>query len=288
MNRPGLLLLDKPVGPTSHDMVALVRRELGIRRVGHTGTLDPFASGLLLICLGWATRLAEYFHVLPKTYEATIVLGDARDTDDRTGEQIASSEAWKDLDIADVEEGLRQFLGSSDQMPPDYSARQLDGRRAYQAAREGDPLKLAARPIEVSEIRLLEWSPPRVDAVLTVSTGTYIRAIARDLGEALGCHGHLSALRRTRIGPFTPENASKPGSLGQGDPRIVPPLEAVGWMPRRILNGAEVADISTGKAVPAADVQTGVPVALVADGELAAIGFRDGDLLRPSKVFRGV
>jgi tRNA pseudouridine55 synthase len=288
------LILDKPVGPTSHDLVAVVRRELGMKRVGHTGTLDPFASGVLLVCVGSATRLVEYFHVLPKAYEATIVLGDRRDTDDHTGEQIAASDSWKALSIADVEAGLGQFLGSSEQMPPDYSARRVDGRRAHEAAREGDPLKLTARPIEVSEIRLLDWSPPSLGVALTVSTGTYIRAIARDLGERLGCHAHLSSLRRTRIGPFDLDAAADPSAFAEVGVQIVPPLDAVRWMPQRILSSVEVADISMGRAVPVGELQLpletvpGVDesvVAMAAAGELAAIGVRDGDLLKPAKVF---
>lgn len=294
MIRSGLLILDKPVGPTSHDMVAVVRRELGIKRAGHTGTLDPFASGLLLVCVGPSTRLVEYFHVLPKAYRATIVLGDRRDTDDCTGKQIASSYAWQSLSIADVEAGLQQFLGTSDQVPPDFSARRVGGRRAYDAAREGAPLRLAARSIEVAEIRLLDWSPPTLDVALTVSTGTYIRAIARDLGDRLGCHGHLSSLRRTRIGPFDLEDAVDPGALTETAGSILRPLEAVRWMPRRALGESEVADISVGRAVSLGEVEPpvspvpgmdGSAVAIVADGELAAIGIRDGDLLKPAKVF---
>lgn len=294
MTPSGLLILDKPVGPTSHDMVAVVRRELGIKRVGHTGTLDPFASGLLLVCVGSATRLVEYFHVLPKAYRATIVLGDRRDTDDCTGEQTASSDSWKDLSLADVEEGLSHFVGVTEQTPPDYSARQVAGRRAYAAAREGVPLELAARSIEVSQMRLVEWTPPSVDVAMTVSTGTYIRAIARDLGDRLGCHAHLSSLRRTRIGPFGLEDATDPSALSDAGVQLVPPLEALRWMPRRVLSGQEVEDISTGRAVSLGELElplervAGVEestVAIAAQGELAAIGIRDGDLLKPAKVF---
>jgi len=285
----GLIRLDKPVGPTSHDIVAIVRRRLGVKRVGHTGTLDPFASGLLLVCVGPATRLVEYFHALPKTYEATIVLGDRRDTDDLTGEQVAGSDGWKDLARADVERGLAKFLGSSDQVPPDFSARQVAGRRAYDAARQGDPLELAPRRIEVFDIGLRAWSPPSVDVTLTVSTGTYIRAIARDLGEDLGCHAHLSRLRRTRIGPFNVENASGPDDLTPTASCLISPLDAVGWMPQRVLEASEIVDISTGRAVPVGDLsvppEPGAPIAVSAEGELAAIAIREGDILKPTKVF---
>jgi tRNA pseudouridine55 synthase len=290
----GLLRLDKPAGPTSHDIVAIVRRQLGVKRVGHTGTLDPFASGLLLVCVGTATRLVEYFHALPKTYEATIVLGDRRDTDDLTGEQVARSDRWEDLSRADVARGLAKFLGSSEQIPPDYSARQVGGRRAYDAARQGDPLELEPRPIEVFDIELLAWSPPSVAVALTVSTGTYIRAIARDLGEDLGCHAHLSRLRRARIGPFDVEDASSPADLNPTGSGLISPLDAVGWMPQRVLEDFEIVDISTGRAVPVGDLRisseaappgAGAPIAVSAGGELAAIAIRDGDVLKPTKVF---
>jgi len=292
----GLLLIDKPVGPSSHDVVATVRRELGLKRVGHTGTLDPFASGLLLVCVGSATRLVEYFHVLPKTYETGIILGERRDTDDRTGVVVANSEQWKDLDRSAVEEALLGFEGISEQRPPDYSARRQQGRRAYKAARDGAPLELESRTVEISEIRLTNWSPPRADVVLSVSTGTYIRAVARDLGERLGCHAHLDSLRRTNIGAYDVSNALPGGRLAGASASIIAPLDALSWLSRRELTTEERVAVEVGKPVPKGDVVPPVqavdgldgaalPIALHARGSLVAIAALDGDLLRPSKVF---
>jgi len=292
----GLLFIDKPVGPSSHDVVATVRRELGLKRVGHTGTLDPFASGLLLVCVGSATRLVEYFHVLPKTYETGIILGERRDTDDRTGVVVANSEQWKDLDRSAVEEALLGFEGISEQRPPDYSARRQQGRRAYKAARDGAPLELESRTVEISEIRLTNWSPPRADVVLSVSTGTYIRAVARDLGERLGCHAHLDSLRRTNIGAYDVSNALPGGRLAGASASIIAPLDALSWLSRRELTTEERVAVEVGKPVPKGDVVPPVqavdgldgaalPIALHARGSLVAIAALDGDLLRPSKVF---
>ncbi len=299
MTPVGLLLIDKPVGPSSHDVVATVRRELGLKRVGHTGTLDPFASGLLLVCVGSATRLVEYFHVLPKTYEAGIILGERRDTDDRTGAVVASSEQWKDLDRSAVEEALLGFEGISEQRPPDYSARRQQGRRAYKAARDGRPMELESRTIDISEIRLTSWSPPRADVVLSVSTGTYIRAVARDLGERLGCHAHLDSLRRTRIGAYDVSTALPDGQLAGAAARVIAPLDAISWLSRRELTTEERDAVEVGKAVAKGDVVPPVvavdgldgaalPIALHARGSLVAIAALDGDLLRPSKVFHGM
>jgi tRNA pseudouridine55 synthase len=290
------LLIDKPEGPSSHDVVAEVRREFGLKRVGHTGTLDPFATGLLLICLGWATRLVEYFHVLPKTYEAAILLGEARDTDDHTGAVVATSDAWRSVSRESFEATLRSFLGVSEQRPPDYSARRSAGRRGYHAARAGETVVLESRPIVVSEARLLHWDPPCAEVRLTVSTGTYIRAIARDLGEHLCCHAHLRALRRTHIGRFDVSEATAANELAEAGPTPVTPLEAVGWMRRRELSEQEMAAIRVGQSIqagrlsPAPHPVTGVdtelgPTALHVDGALVAIARLEGDVLKPAKVF---
>jgi tRNA pseudouridine55 synthase len=295
----GLLLVDKPVGPSSHDVVAAVRRELGLKRVGHTGTLDPFASGLLLVCIGVATRLVEYFHVLPKSYEAGIILGESRDTDDLTGAVVASSDDWRSLDRSAFEEAILEFDGSFEQRPPDYSARRQDGKRAYKAARSGAPLTLESRTVEVSDIIVTNWAPPRVDIELSVSTGTFIRAIARDLGERLGCHAHLGCLRRTSIGNFGVSAAITGDNLAEAPARIMSPLDAVQWLRRRELTDDEVRAVEVGKQILLGDIalplnpvaglaSDGLPIALHSHGCLVAIGMIDGDLLRPVKVFHGL
>lgn len=295
--RAAVLLVDKPEGPTSHDVVQIARRALGTRRVGHTGTLDPFASGLLIFCVGPATRLVEYFHHLPKTYEAGVVFGEARDTDDRTGTVTERGDVGPELDAARLEAALAASRGESQQRPPDFSARRKDGRRAHEAARAGEPLALEARPIEVRSARLLDWSPPVARVAYEVSTGTYIRALARDLGAGLGCPAHLGTLRRTRIGPFEAHEAARATDIGWDAPGALPPLAALAWLPAREVTAEERTAIGYGQAIATGDVAspataaaTGLepaelPVVLHASGELIAMGRRADDVIRPEKVF---
>jgi tRNA pseudouridine55 synthase len=291
-----VLLVDKPGGPTSHDVVEVARRALGRRRVGHTGTLDPFASGLLILCVGRATRLVEYFHLLPKSYEAGIVFGEARDTDDRTGAVTARGEVGPELDEARLEAALAASRGESEQRPPDFSARRKEGRRAHEAARAGEPLALEARPVEVRTARLLAWDPPHARVLYEVSTGTYVRALARDLGQALGCPAHLDALRRTRIGPFDAGDADRPADIAWDAPGALSPFAALAWLPARELTADERTAIGYGQAIecgridPPATVALGLepdglPVALHEAGELVAIGRRVDAGIRPEKVF---
>lgn len=299
---PGILLIDKPEGPTSHDVVAEVRRAIGTRRVGHTGTLDPFASGLLILCIGKATRLVEYFHLLTKRYVATVALGRETDTDDRTGRETAVSDAWRSLDQAAVLAAVAARSGQQSQVPPDYSARKIDGQRAHRRVRAGEKVELAPAQVIVHSIRLLDWSPPSLSIEVVVSTGTYIRALARDLGRDLGCGAHLDCLRRAAIGPFEVDSALPAAELHDTDlcpdipARILAPVDALAWLPRRELTGAEATEISHGRAVAASGVQepclpgradppaeTG-PVVLVREGDLIGVARRDGELLRPVKV----
>jgi tRNA pseudouridine55 synthase len=302
--QPGVLLVDKPEGPTSHDLVAMARRALAIRRVGHTGTLDPFASGLLLLCVGRATRLVEYFHALPKCYEAAIVLGSETATDDHTGEERMRSDAWKSLDLAAVIQATSALEGPQSQVPPVYSARKIGGRRAHRLAREGREFEVAPSEITIHSIDITHWEPPHLQIVVRVSTGTYVRALARDLGRALGCGAHLSALRRTSIGPFEVGRARRAEELqtaaesGGDDLPLLTPLEALDWLPRRELSGSEAVEIAHGRPVDAVAIAEprisgfvsidpgGGPVLLEYGGELAAIARRDGPLLRPVKVLR--
>jgi len=299
---PGILLIDKPEGPTSHDVVAEVRRSVGTRRVGHTGTLDPFASGLLILCIGKATRLVEYFHLLPKRYEATLVLGRETDTDDRTGRETAESDAWRELDDETVLAATEARCGQQSQVPPDYSARRIEGRRAHQRVRAGEKVELAPAPVIVHSIRVLEWKPPELSIDVTVSTGTYVRALARDLGRDLGCGAHLDVLRRTAIGPFDVDDALPTSERGAPHPgsdvpaRILAPAEALGWLPRRELTAAELTEISHGRAVAAEEVDdprlpgpwdgtaADGPILLVRDGDLIGVARRDEGMLQPVKV----
>jgi tRNA pseudouridine55 synthase len=288
----GVLPVDKPVGPTSHDAVAAVRRALRTRAVGHTGTLDPFASGLLLICLGPATRLAEYFAPLPKTYVATMRLGQATDTDDHTGETIASSDAWGDLTGEAIEAVLAAQVGTIQQLPPAYSAKKVDGQRMYDVARRGGEVERTPATVTIYGIRIISIDLPDVVFEVECGNGTYIRAIARDAGEALGVGGHLRELRRTRIGPHDVTGAVPMDRLGEEDlvrEAMIAPADAVSHLPRVVADERGEADLRHGRAVQAPDgFAADGPVAVVsAGGALLAVGEAADGTVRPRKVFAG-
>lgn len=286
----GVLPVDKPEGPTSHDVVAAARRALGLRRIGHTGTLDPFASGLLLLCLGPATRLAEYLTALPKSYRATLRLGVATDTDDDTGEQIATSEGWRELTRARVEQALQGQVGEILQRPPAFSAKKVAGERMYAAARRGATIARDPVPVTIRAIRVLGYAPPEVDLEIDCDSGTYIRAIARDVGEELGVGGHLTRLRRTRVGDHVVEGALGLEQLGD-EARVaaalLPPAAALGHLPAVTVANEAAESLRHGRGVPApAESPAGEPLALLSSGgELLAVGERLGDEIRPRKVF---
>lgn len=303
----GILLVDKPAGPTSHDVVETARRALGERRIGHTGTLDPFAEGLLVLGVGPATRLAEYFHWLDKVYEARVRLGEETSTHDPEGEVVRSSEEWRALDAGRIEEVLGELTGRVSQRPPAFSAKRVDGERAHRAAREGRELELERVEVTVHELLLRGWSPPELELRARVGTGTYVRALARDLGRALGCGAHLRSLVRTRVGPYRLEDALDPGvlesrfreggaaGLGSAWRR---PAEALPWMPTRRLDPEEARAVGHGAAIPAGTVEpprwedSGLEarephVTLVREGRLLAVAEREDGRLQPRKVFAG-
>jgi tRNA pseudouridine55 synthase len=200
----GLLLVDKPAGITSHDVVEIARRAYGERSIGHLGTLDPFATGLLVLLLGRATRLANFLDVEPKVYEARIVFGNETDTDDSTGAVTRSAPLPEESIVA---ERIRDLTGNVLQIPPDYSAKSVDGTRAYKAARQGNPVEQKAVTITVSDWEIHDISSRSLLATITCSGGTYIRALARDLGRLAGSAAHLAELRRIAIGSFRVEDA---------------------------------------------------------------------------------
>lgn len=287
---PALLLVDKPEGPTSHDVIQVARRVLDVRRVGHTGTLDPFASGLLLLCVGRSTRLAEYFHLLPKTYSATAVLGVETDTEDCTGRTTGSSDEWRSLRREGIEGAALRLRGEHEQVPPAFSAKKVAGRRSYEAARAGESVELAARTVNVHSLAIGDVRPPEVDFVAEVSTGTYVRSLARDLGRDLGCGAHLSRLRRLSIGPFSVVDAVGLTELAEaaipaGATRSA--AQALSWLPTRNLSESEVSEIEHGRMIPdhAEGEDEDLPVAMVAGGRLVSVGRRDPEGLRPEKVF---
>jgi tRNA pseudouridine55 synthase len=283
----GVLPVDKPAGPTSHDVVARARRALHTRRIGHTGTLDPFATGLLLLCIGRATRLAEYLTGQPKTYEATVRLGTVTETDDATGAVSATSDGWRALMPAHIEEALASHTGRLLQRPPAYSAKKVDGERSYRLARRGDAPVLPPVEVEVFALDLVGSALPDVDIRVTVSAGTYIRAIARDVGEALGVGAHLVRLRRTAVGDHRVDGALSLEGLDDADTvaaALLTPLEALAHLPHIGLAPEQATSIRHGRRVPAPPGVDG-RVVLAHAGSLVAIAEATEGVLRPRKVF---
>ncbi|MGQ0715377.1 MAG: tRNA pseudouridine(55) synthase TruB [Gemmatimonadaceae bacterium] len=278
----GLLLVDKPAGVTSHDVVAIVRRALGERRIGHAGTLDPFATGLLVLLIGRATRLLPYLDGEPKVYEARIQFGVETDTDDATGRVVRQAPPPVRADV----DGARATLtGSIDQVPPDFSAKQVEGRRAHAAARGGAPLTLAPARVMVHSWATTQRSNDTLDAVITCSGGTYVRALARDLGRRAGSAAHLAALRRTRSGSFSVADACTLEVVQRGACHLVPPLNALGSLAVERLDDARVQRAVRGGLIDA--TVAGDRAALVApNGELVAVAVREGERWQPRTVLR--
>lgn len=291
----GLLGVDKPTGPTSHDVVAAARRALGTKRIGHTGTLDPFASGLLVLCVGRATRLVEYLAAFPKSYEAEVRLGRTTATLDTESPVLRERTGWETLTAGDIRAALTAMLGTQEQIPPVYSAKKVRGEAAHRRVRRGETVELAPVVVEVHELELLELRLPLMRLRVTASTGTYIRALARDLGETLGVGAHLTELRRTRIGPFGVDGALAADDLP--DPTAVaaawvPPLEALAHLPRLDLDPDAATRLQAGRAVPlppgipgARVPSPGAAVAVCAEDDLLAVAVLDRGMLRPRKVF---
>jgi len=202
----GVLNVDKPVGMTSHDVVARVRRVVGQRRVGHAGTLDPLATGVLVVCLGKATRLVEYLVEGLKVYRGTIRLGQVTETDDTEGAVIQEHETVG-VSLSQIEIELAKFRGEIDQVPPIYSALKRDGRALYEYARKGVALDIPSRTVIVHRLEVVAFESPYLVVDVACAKGTYIRSLARDIGQALGCGGHLAQLQRTAVGPFTLDDA---------------------------------------------------------------------------------
>jgi len=281
----GIILVDKPKGPTSHDVVQTVRRLAGQRRCGHTGTLDPFATGLLPLCLGRATRLARFVSDTAKTYVAVVRFGFATDTYDHTGQPLGPA-VDVSLDRGALESKLTEFLGDQDQVPPPFAAKRINGQRMYQLARAGRPVP--ARPVRVviHAIRLVEMEGDRVTLEAEVGAGTYIRSLAHDLGNRLGWGAHLVELRRTRVGPFRVEQAwtlPKLESLareGGMERAVLDPAEALSNLPALRLGSQAASRVSHGRAISPSDVEGLVPDVsagqacrlLGPQGELLAVG----------------
>ncbi|WP_193598629.1 tRNA pseudouridine(55) synthase TruB [Microbacterium sp. YJN-G] len=274
----GILLVDKPGGLTSHDVVARTRRAFGTRKVGHAGTLDPMATGLLVIGIEGATRLLTYIVGADKTYTATIRLGARTTTDDAEGEIVATADAaaWAHVDDAAVQRGIRALTGAISQVPSSVSAIKVGGRRAYDLVRSGEGVELAARQVTVSRFELLAQRRTDgfldLDVVVDCSSGTYIRALARDLGDGLGVGGHLTALRRTRVGGFDVADAVGIDDLAGA--RTLTPAEAASRvLPVLHVTADEARDLRQGKRlVGQRDRLTASEVAAVdPDGALVGV-----------------
>lgn len=281
-DRGGLLLVDKPGGVTSHDVVAIVRRAAGTSRVGHGGTLDPFATGLLVVLLGRGTRLIPFMDGDPKVYEAVIRFGAETDTDDVTGQVTGERAAPGAPAIADA---IRRLTGEIEQVPPTYSAKQIGGIRAYSAARRGAPLALEPSSIVVHGWETIDRTGNDLSVRITCNGGTYVRALARDLGRLSGSAAHLAALRRTRSGHFSAAGAVTLDQLRAGEFGLRPLRDAVPDMPAQRLELAEYGRVLHGNPIAA---RTDAPrVALLDDQEtLIAVATRCGDTLNPTLVLR--
>jgi tRNA pseudouridine55 synthase len=258
----GVLVVDKPAGPTSHDIVDRARRVLGTRRVGHTGTLDPFATGVLPLCLGRGTRLARFLTAGEKAYRARLRLGFATTTDDLTGEPLGPPRAV-DLRAAALESALRGLVGDLDQVPPAFSARQVGGQRLYELARRGEAVARAASPISVYALELVARGEDTLDLDVRCSAGTYVRALARDLGERLGCGAHLVSLRRTRSGGFGLEHAVAGDSFAGAAERVIPLSGLLLDWPAVTVGPGGARLVRHGRELQPPDVLSGFPTSAV-------------------------
>ena len=292
----GVLVVDKPVGMTSHDVVQAVRTGTGLRRAGHTGTLDPRASGVLVILVGPAVRLSEFVSASDKRYQAIIRLGSTTDTFDADG-KFTNSDEPVNVTEEQFEKVLGTFIGEIEQTPPPYSAVKVQGRKAYDMARQGEDVELTPRKITVHHLEVLEWAPPEVVIDVHCSSGTYVRSLANDLGTVLGCGAYLVGLRRTKSGRFSLRDATPLRKLqdafhaGNWYQYLIPAAEALAEWPAVELSPDEVEDVRHGHRVKAApEAQPGLVRGVSTQGELVAlmdlVTGESGELeWQPKKVF---
>jgi tRNA pseudouridine55 synthase len=285
----GLVIVDKPAGRTSHDVVGAMRRLARTRKVGHAGTLDPMATGVLVIGVGKATRLLHHLVLADKAYSATIRLGQATVTDDAEGEIVSAASAAA-ITAETVRAALLPLTGAIEQVPSSVSAIKVDGQRSYQRVRDGEVVELAARPVTVSRFEAIAFRHDGdrldVDVLVECTSGTYVRALARDLGAALRVGGHLTALRRTRVGPFALDQARTLDELAElADPVTLPLADAVRTaMPARLVDADEARALSYGKALAPCGI-AGTYGAFASDGTVVALLAEDVTSARPVLVF---
>ncbi len=285
----GFLIINKPAGPTSHDIVSRVRRLLPRKtKVGHAGTLDPFADGVVVVGVGHATRLIDDIHLFPKTYRTTVTLGARSDSGDPTGEITPTEGDLAVPTTATVEAALEAFRGEIDQIPPAHSAIHINGVRAYELARAGEAVEMPTRTVTIHELKLLSCEGLEVELEITCSTGTYIRSIARDLGEALGVGGYCSQLRRTAIGPFDIADSVALDGLTEEAlaAALLPPTLAL-QIPLLTVGQTEIDLLQTGSRIPWPDPiesraalvdEHGILLAIVEPSDIPGV-------LQPKKVF---
>ena len=276
----GILLLDKPVGLSSNSALGAAKRVLGIRKAGHTGTLDPMASGLLVLCFGEATKVAGFLLDSDKAYLAEVRLGAVTDTDDAEGE-IIQRRSVPDLDETDIERALAPLRGPIHQVPPMYSALKQGGERLYSKARRGETVERPARPVTIHELELLSFDGERMRLGVHCSKGTYIRSLARDLGEALGCGAHLSALRRVRGAPFDVADAVDLDHLCEMDREqaralLKPADRALVALPEVRLDEASAARLLTGQRLAGLDQRASGLVRVYGPQGFIGVGEADG------------
>jgi tRNA pseudouridine55 synthase len=288
----GLIIVDKPQGWTSHDVVGRMRRLAGTRKVGHAGTLDPMATGVLVVGINKATRLLTYIVGTSKTYTATIRLGQSTVTDDAEGDVVSSSTTSGVTDD-DITAGVSRLTGAIDQIPSSVSAIKVNGERAYARVRSGEDVQLAARPVTIHrfDVHAVRRQPDLIDVDVTVecTSGTYIRALARDLGSGLGVGGHLTALRRTRVGPYGLEQAHSLEQLAERLDVLDMADAARALMPVRELSLAEATELSFGRRIPASPggghTASAPAAAFHPDGALVALLADAGNYAKPVLVF---
>ncbi|MBN2385874.1 MAG: tRNA pseudouridine(55) synthase TruB [Anaerolineales bacterium] len=294
----GILVVDKPIGMTSHDVVEVIRKGTNIRRAGHTGTLDPRASGVLVVLIGPAVRLSEFVSASDKRYQAILRLGGTTDTYDADGRFTRpNSETPVDVSEDQFEEVLKGFIGEIEQTPPPYSAVKVKGRRAYDMARKGEEVELEPRKINVYHLEVLEWAPPEVVIDVHCSSGTYVRSLANDLGAVLGCGAYLVGLRRTKSGRFSLRDAvplrklQEAFTVGNWYQFLIPAAEALSDWEAIELGPDEVEEVKHGHRVKAAaDTKPGLVRGVSMAGELIAIlelaeGQDGAPEWQPKKVF---
>ncbi|BDI32259.1 hypothetical protein CCAX7_43100 [Capsulimonas corticalis] len=285
----GVLNVDKPAGMTSHDVVYRIRRVTRVKQVGHAGTLDPDATGVLLVCVGAATRIAEYLADEGKAYRAVLQLGSETDTEDASGQVLTQADA-SHITREDLERLLPSFTGEISQTPPMVSAVHHEGKRLYELARAGITVEREARTIRIDTLTLREFTPgPNATAVLDVECGkgTYIRTLCADLGKALGVGGHMASLRRTAVGGFHVDAAAPLETINPENvlSLMKPPAEALHGFPLQAVDDARRADILHGRAVPTGLADAPIVRVVDANQQLVALALADAGSLRPFKVF---